>query len=290
MKKLSLFILILLINSNISFSHFAIDIDGSGPYYSAILDVKSNNKGFLPPRMTQAEMKPIPNPADGLIIYCSDCRPDGNGVLAIFMDGDWNSLTINCFVPKLPTVLNIGPLSSGIVWDWKGVTFATGYKWSGSNNYSTATQMDTVTTKTETGLACNAAYTRYVWAYNVCGNSLPLTIEQTMLICSVPTLTTMVVSSIAITIATSGGYITYDGGSNVTVHGVCWGTDPNPTIANSTTTDGSGIGNFSNTFNVLTKDTNYYLRAYATNSFGTGALKTRLYFKIYKILRYNIEI
>jgi uncharacterized protein (TIGR02145 family) len=42
---------------------------------SAALEVESTTKGFLPPRMTKAQMKAIVNPAEGLIVYCTDCIP-----------------------------------------------------------------------------------------------------------------------------------------------------------------------------------------------------------------------
>ena len=67
-----------------------------------------------------------------------------------------------------------------------------------------------------------------------------------------------------------GGNITTDGGSPVTVRGVCWSTSSNPTIANSKTTDGTGVGSFTSSLSGLETNTTYYLRAYATNSVGTG--------------------
>jgi hypothetical protein len=48
------------------------------------------------------------------------------------------------------------------------------------NDYSTATNMGTATTKTETGLACNTGYTRYIWAYNGCGNSSSTSLTQSI--------------------------------------------------------------------------------------------------------------
>lgn len=42
---------------------------GANPDASAILDVSSTTKGFLPPRMTDSERDGINNPAAGLIIY-----------------------------------------------------------------------------------------------------------------------------------------------------------------------------------------------------------------------------
>jgi len=47
----------------------SINIDGSAPDASAILDVKSTTKGFAPPRMTQYEMLNIAEPAAGLIVF-----------------------------------------------------------------------------------------------------------------------------------------------------------------------------------------------------------------------------
>jgi hypothetical protein len=39
------------------------------PERSAILDVTSRSKGFLPPRMTNTEMNAISSPAAGLVVY-----------------------------------------------------------------------------------------------------------------------------------------------------------------------------------------------------------------------------
>jgi uncharacterized protein (TIGR02145 family) len=85
-----------------------------------------------------------------------------------------------------------------------------------------------------------------------------------------PVLTTAGVSAITQTTAQSGGTITSDGGAAVTVRGVCWSTGPSPTIADSKTTDGTGTGSFTSSLTGLTAGTPYYVRAYATNSAGTG--------------------
>jgi uncharacterized protein (TIGR02145 family) len=86
----------------------------------------------------------------------------------------------------------------------------------------------------------------------------------------VPVLTTTNINNITSSTASSGGNITSNGGSDVTVRGVCWSTTPNPTIANSKTNDGIGTGTFVSSITGLTNNTTYYLRAYATNSEGTG--------------------
>lgn len=78
-------------------------------------------------------------------------------------------------------------------------------------------------------------------------------------------------SNITLTTATSGGNITTDGGAPVTSRGIVWNTVTQPTVSLATkTTDGSGIGDFPSAITNLNPSTNYYARAYATNSVGTG--------------------
>lgn len=61
------------------------------PNASAKLDVTSTTQGFLPPRMTSAQMGQIVYPAEGLIVYCMDCTPKGlrvfNGLDYVDMNG-----------------------------------------------------------------------------------------------------------------------------------------------------------------------------------------------------------
>lgn len=88
--------------------------------------------------------------------------------------------------------------------------------------------------------------------------------------CSLPTVTTASITDILGTTASGGGNVTSDGGCSVTARGVCWNTSTNPTISNSHTTDGSGIGSFTSSLTGLTCNTVYYVRAYAINSQGTS--------------------
>jgi len=50
----------------------AINTDGSAPDASAMLDVKSMNKGFLLPRLNTIQISGIVNPAAGLLVFNSD--------------------------------------------------------------------------------------------------------------------------------------------------------------------------------------------------------------------------
>ncbi len=85
-----------------------------------------------------------------------------------------------------------------------------------------------------------------------------------------PTVSTSIITGITQTTATGGGDVTSDGGATVTARGVCWSTTVNPTISNSYTTDGAGIGTFISSVTGLSPATIYHVRAYATNSEGTS--------------------
>lgn len=84
------------------------------------------------------------------------------------------------------------------------------------------------------------------------------------------TLSTAAATEVEGTTAVTGGNVTADGGSAVTARGVCYGTAANPTIANSKTTDGAGLGTFISNLSGLKGLTKYYARAYATNGAGTA--------------------
>jgi len=77
------------------------------------------------------------------------------------------------------------------------------------------------------------------------------------------------ITNITSTTATGGGNIKSDGGFPITERGVCWSTSQNPTVSDSKTIDGSGIGSFTSNLTGLTLNTLYYVRAYATNTKGT---------------------
>ncbi len=87
---------------------------------------------------------------------------------------------------------------------------------------------------------------------------------------SVPSVTTSNMTSIGTTNATGGGQVSSDGGDAVTNRGVCWNTTGIPTISDSRTSDGSGLGSFSSTLIGLSPGNVYYVRAFGQNSVGTG--------------------
>ena len=87
---------------------------------------------------------------------------------------------------------------------------------------------------------------------------------------TVPDVTTNEIYSIDLNSAMSGGEVTSENGAIVTVSGVCWSTSHNPDLDNSYTSDSSGLGSYESFITGLQPDTFYYVRAYATNSYGTG--------------------
>lgn len=87
---------------------------------------------------------------------------------------------------------------------------------------------------------------------------------------TIPTVSTDPIESVTEESAQGGGNVTDDGGANVTARGVCRSTFQNPDTTDDCTSDGSGIGNFESSITNLEPATTYNLRAYATNSAGTG--------------------
>ena len=85
-----------------------------------------------------------------------------------------------------------------------------------------------------------------------------------------PVVITSDVTDIAQTHATCGGVVTYDGGTSVIDRGICWSTEPTPTISNSHVSCGEGTGAFSGIITGLSINTTYYIRSYAVNSAGTS--------------------
>lgn len=86
----------------------------------------------------------------------------------------------------------------------------------------------------------------------------------------VPVVTTSPVAGFTITTACTGGEVTDDGGSAVITRGVCWSTTSDPDLGDSHTVNGFGLGAFSSILTGLEPGTLYFVRAYATNSRGTG--------------------
>ncbi len=87
---------------------------------------------------------------------------------------------------------------------------------------------------------------------------------------ALPVVKTKPISNVSDNKATSGGEVVSDGRSPVTARGVCWSKSEYPTTENGHSTNGSGLGEFTSQLVELEAGATYYVRAYATNSVGTG--------------------
>jgi hypothetical protein len=174
MKKFSLIVSVQLFFSAVLFAQVGVNTDNSNPDPSAGLDVKFENKGFLPPRMTFEQRNAILVPAEGLIVFCTNCDVDGTAILSVYKGGKWRNVNMGCPAPATPDTSRLVPAATQITWKWNKVPIAIGYKWNTVNDVSSATEVGLDTTKTETGLTPVTDYTRYVWAYNDCGMSAPV--------------------------------------------------------------------------------------------------------------------
>ena len=195
--------------------------------------------------------------------------------------GEQQSFTTRDGIPTLTTtdVTNITAISAtsgGNITDNGGLNItARGVCWSTSPNPTVSDSHTTNGTGTGsftssiTGLEISTTY--YVRAYattnagTAYGNELTFTTRD-----GIPTVTTAEVTDIQGETATCGGNVTDNCGLTVTTRGVCWSTSPNPTLDDSHTTNGSGMGSFSSSITGMSISTTYYVRAYATTSAGTG--------------------
>jgi len=89
---------------------------------------------------------------------------------------------------------------------------------------------------------------------------------------NLPTITTTnAISGISENGATSGGTTLNANGGTIAVKGVVWNTTTSPTLPGlGSTSNGSGTTNYTSTITGLNAQTQYYVRAYATNEGGTG--------------------
>jgi uncharacterized protein (TIGR02145 family) len=167
--------------------------------------------------------------------------------------------------------------SGNVTSDGKATVTARGVCWSTSENPTVAnskttngTGMGTYTSNI-TGLSPNTTY--YVRAYATNSEGTAYGEQKTFTTNAqqaTPSVTSGDVTNITTTTASCSGNVTSDGGSSVTVSGVCWSTSENPTVANSKTTDGADLGPYTSHITGLSPNTTYYVRAYATNAEGTA--------------------
>jgi lysophospholipase L1-like esterase len=114
-----------------SYTQVSINNDNSLPDSSAMLDVKSTNKGFLPPRVALSSVNsanPIPSPAVGLVIFntANSGNPPNNVTIGYYywngarwisltqIQSDWNETNSGLldFIKNKPTIPDTSNLAS----------------------------------------------------------------------------------------------------------------------------------------------------------------------------------
>ena len=119
MKKLLLFAALFAV----SFTSFAqVGIGTTNPDGSTALDVTSTTQGFLPPRMTNAQLSAIASPVAGLMVYCTDCN--ANGEMLIYNRTSWVNM--------------VGDVVAYVTFNFNGLTYqevtsGTGKTWMDRN-------------------------------------------------------------------------------------------------------------------------------------------------------------
>jgi len=141
----------------------------------------------------------------------------------------------------------------------------------GSSTYSVTVGSGAGTfTSTLTGLSQGTKYFVRSFATNTQGTGYGA--ETSFTTQTTPTVSvTATPSSLTTTSAVGGGTISSSGGATITVSGLVWDTNVNPSISLSTkTTDGATSGTFTSSITGLTQGATYHVRAYATNIIGTS--------------------
>lgn len=230
MKYLLLSLLITVISLTVSYGQVSISTDNSQPDPSAMLDVKSTSRGVLLPRVALTSLD-SPNPISNPAI----------GLLV------YNTTTSGN--PPFQVVEGY-------------------YHWSGS-------QWIPIATAKGNNKGDMQFWNGIQWVnvpVGMPGQYLQLNSEN------VPTWTgarfailhTLPVHSITDTSAVSGGDILSEGGSEVTLRGLCWNTNGQPTINDQVVSSGQGSGSFEAVVHGLLPGTQYFIRAFAQNSAGTN--------------------
>ncbi len=129
-----------------------------------------------------------------------------------------------------------------------------------------------------------AATTYYVKAYATNSEGTAYGEEKSFITAGLPTVVNGEASDITHESAICAVEITNDGGTEVTARGLVWKTAGGtpPTLEDNVgfTTEGSGTGTFTSTMTSLENNTNYAVRAYATNSAGTAYGETKYFYTL----------
>lgn len=181
--------------------------------------------------------------------------------------------------PVATTATNI--TATSFTANWNNVTAATGYRLDVASDMAFTNLLEDydniavsgLSKLVNIGLQPNTTYYYRVRAEigaMVSPNSNVITLTTLNPLPATVVTTEILATGITSSTAASGGNVTDAGNDNITARGVVYATTANPTTASSATTDGTGAGVFTSSLTALSANTQYYYRAYATNSTGTS--------------------
>jgi hypothetical protein len=198
-----------------------------------------------------------------------------------------NEQTFTPTGPGVPTVTTDAPTSGtqtsvtsggNVTSDGGASVTARGVVWSATSFPPTLADPHTTDgsgmgtfTSSVTGLTTGLTYTIIAYATNSYGTAYGNQTFYTPV--GLPTVLTLPLNYTApATTATSGVWVTNDGGTPVTALGIVWDIAPNPTVTTNLgiTIENPGLGYYqSSNMTGIAQSTTYYVRAYATNGVGT---------------------
>jgi len=96
MKKLNTILAAIILITNFSLkAQLSVSTDASNAHASAMLDIKSTDKGMLIPRMDQTQMEAIANPATGLSVYNTEVN-----AVCYFNGTEWDCMDAESLANK----------------------------------------------------------------------------------------------------------------------------------------------------------------------------------------------
>lgn len=257
--------------------YFTTDIIGLGEYISVMNNLRASTKYYVRAYATLSS---------GVVMYGEEMdfttlsdgggngggNGGGDGTLSV-LTNDATQITTSSAVCGGNVTIN-GEVTVTV----KGVCFGTSHTPTLENQHTSDGQGAGAFTANLTGLAASTVY--YVRAYatsnlgvTTYGNEISFTTQTdggggTQ--GDLPIVITNEITEITRSTAKGGGVVNSDGGSPVTARGICWSTNSNPDLGNSTAFGGMGTGPFNVQMTDLEMGTTYYVKAYATNSAGTA--------------------
>ncbi len=163
-------------------------IGNVSPHGSAILELSTSNKGFLPPRLSSSERNAITNPAIGLVIYNTT-----QNCLNYFAGNSWYELCGNCTppTPNAPSAIT-GNITQCInatnqTYSVSNVPNATTYNWTVPPSWTILSGLGTNQITVHIGSNAQSGIIS-VSASNGCGTSSLSTVSVT--VSSIPNATT----------------------------------------------------------------------------------------------------